>query len=166
MRSAPAHRLCHLCGHQADALPPVDIYYVLDATCPRCLMPYLPPRPVDAAEVESVLLALCAIPTADGFWCPAIRILCHIARTRDDVEQFRHELHGIDVAALVIRTRETRRTSRDPEPVRDREVRLLQMARDAETGLLRWRIDHLCRTACTAIEARSSHHRRILEGTP
>lgn len=165
MQTAPTQRLCHLCGYRTERRPE-DGSYVVDPACPRCLMPFLPPRPVDAVQVEGVLLSMYGIPTGEGFWGPVIQILTHIAPTCEDVERIRGQLHGIDVAELAGRPRTKTRRRVLFDELGDRDVRLRELVRDAESGLLRWRIDQLCRTASAASEARVAHHRRILEATP
>lgn len=75
-------------------------------------------------------------------------------------------LHAIDVAALIERTRVAERARLDSMDVHgldeDIEAALGKLRDDAATGLLRWRIDHICRTACAANDARAEHHRRLL----
>lgn len=138
---------------------------MVNSACPRCLMPYQA-HAVEVAQLESILLSMYAMPATINAHGPAIQILTHLAPTCDDVERVRTALHGIDIQALADRNREVKlrlHTQRYPPEV---EARLHNMLRDAESGLLRWRIDHLCRTACAASEARAKHHRKILESTP
>lgn len=170
MRPAPTKRLCHLCGTRSSLKPLAPGDYVVDPACPRCLMPYLPTHTVEAAQIETILLSMYAIPTIIDSCGPAIQILTHIAPTCDDVERIRSDLHAIDVPELASRTRIAEHDKLNGLLIFDLDVevdaRLRSMVGDAETGLLQWRINQLCRTAHAASEARANHHRRILEEKP
>lgn len=168
-RPAATERSCHICGTRAPVHPLVSDRYVVDPACPRCLMPYAPPPP-ETSQIETILLSMIAIPWVLDACGPAIRILTHLAPTCDEVERIRAELHRIDVPALAARTRAEAQTRRGGlaayDDSADVEARLRNMVGAAESGLLRWRIDQLCRTACIVCEAREHHHRQILESTP
>lgn len=133
-------------------------------------MPYLSAHTVEASQIESILLSMYAILTTMESCGSAIQIITHIAPTRDDVELVRSELHRIDIRALADRTRTTEhdRLKRlyNTNFATELENRLLNLVREAESGLLQWRIDQLCQTAFAASEARANHHREILKRSP
>lgn len=170
MQTAPSERVCRMCYTRADLETPESETYVLSPNCPRCLMPYLPGHEAEAHQIESIILSMYAFLTTIDTYGPAIQIITHIAPTHEEIERIRSEIHHIDIKALVNRTRTTENDKLkrlySTGFATEVESRLLNLLRDAESGLLWWRIDQLCQTALTALEARANHHQRILNGAP
>jgi hypothetical protein len=133
-------------------------------------MPYLPNTTVEVVQIELILLSMYAIPTAMEYAVSAIQILTHLTPTCADVERIRNELHSVDVPTLADRTRVAEHNKLADLFILDLDAEidacLHNMVQDDKSGLLRWRIDQLCRTARAASEARAYHHRMVLETTP
>src|SRR5690606_18174237 len=93
------------------------------------------------------------------------------APTVDVVDQVRSKLHAIDVQVLTEQVRTAERTRLHQSLLifdLDDEVesRLQNMLHDSASGLLRWRIDNLCQSTCTIINACMDHHRQTAKSTP
>lgn len=173
MQPATVEAVCPVCGAQAIIEAPKEYGRdLLQWTCTRCDAPYLLTLTADARRVESVLLTMYPFPMNDVYRCSPVQILCEIASTSEELARVRDELHGVDVPALVERTRAVQLAGLDHCFLSDAEIREIapmvvasaeRMLRDAASGLLGWRIDQLCRTACAANEARARDQRRTPE---
>lgn len=166
MQPALIERVCHVCGARASVEAPRERELLLRPACLRCFTPYLLTHSDD--QVELILLTMYSTPSAVDHCRIPVQILCEIAPTREAVERVRGELHAIDARALAERTRVTEPAWLEDEIfvyfLRDQvEASVSRMLRDTESGLLRWRIDNLCDTACAANEARARHHRTLSE---
>ena len=176
MQPATVEAVCPVCGARAMVEAPKEYGRdLLQWTCSRCDAPYLLTLTAEARRVETVLLAMYAFPMTNYDRRLPIQILCEIAPTTAEVERVRGELHGIDIPALAERTRATQLAGLDDCFLSHAEIReitpmvaasVARMVRDAASGLLAWRIDQLCRTACAANEARVRDQRRIAEAAP
>ncbi len=167
MQPALIERVCHVCGARASVEAPREREHLLRPACLRCFTPYLLTHEI-VGQIELILLTMYSLPSAVDHCRVPVQILCEIAPTREDVERVRGELHAIDARALAERTRVMEPAWLEEDifvyGLRDQvEASVTRMLRDAESGLLRWRIDNLCETACAANEARARHHRTLSE---
>ena len=168
-------KVCHVCGARAKVeLPESETDDMLQPMCARCFTPYLLTiKKVDDGQLERVLLTMYAFPSVHQRARSPVQIVCELAPTIEAVEEVRTRLHRIDVAALAGRTRKAEidhlhRVVWGQDSVRRLvpvvEASVAALLRDAASGLLAWRIDHVCRTACAASEARGRDHRSMVEG--
>lgn len=161
---------CHVCGARAQVELPQR--RMQQPMCERCFTPYLLTVTGDALAVESIVLAMYSLELVVLKRRSPVQALCEIAPTNEAVERVRGELHALDVPALIEQLRRAEAANpRLRQAWGDRggpaiEMCRQQLLRDAASGLLAWRIEDVCRTACAANEARARDHRRMSEEAP